>query len=39
VDTSPKSSGGVAPLADGEAPRVITSGDLARMFSDHDKAA
>jgi predicted TIM-barrel fold metal-dependent hydrolase len=35
VDTTPKSSGGAAPLAEGEAPRVITSGDLMKMFSHH----
>ncbi|MDB5968648.1 MAG: amidohydrolase [Hydrocarboniphaga sp.] len=39
VDVTPKSSGGAAPLAEGEAPRVITSGDLMRMFSQHAKAA
>jgi predicted TIM-barrel fold metal-dependent hydrolase len=39
VDTSPKSSGGAAPLASGEKPRVITSGDVMKMFTRHDKAA
>ncbi len=39
VDVTPKSSGGAAPLAEGETPRVITSGDLMRMFSHHSKAA
>lgn len=39
VDVTPKSSGGAAPLADGESPRIITSGDLMRMFSHHAKAA
>jgi predicted TIM-barrel fold metal-dependent hydrolase len=38
VDTSPKSSGGAAPLAAGEAPRTITSGDLMRMFTEHAEA-
>jgi len=38
VDTTTRSSGGVAPLAKGETPRVITSGDLMRMFSHHAKA-
>jgi predicted TIM-barrel fold metal-dependent hydrolase len=33
VDTTPKSSGGAAPLAPGEAPREITSGDIVRMFT------
>ncbi|GIX30213.1 MAG: amidohydrolase [Porticoccaceae bacterium] len=36
VDTTPKSMGGSAkPLADGEKPRVVTSGDLFRMFAHH----
>jgi predicted TIM-barrel fold metal-dependent hydrolase len=45
VDVTPRSSGGVKPLADGEQPRVITSGDLMKMFAHHaqggskDKAA
>jgi predicted TIM-barrel fold metal-dependent hydrolase len=39
VDVTPRSSGGAAPLAEGEEPRVITSGDLMKMFSHHDKAA
>ncbi|NGY03945.1 amidohydrolase family protein [Solimonas terrae] len=39
VDITPKSSGGAAPLAEGETPRVITSGDLMKMFSHHAKAA
>jgi predicted TIM-barrel fold metal-dependent hydrolase len=39
VDTSTKSSGGAAPLKPGEQPRVVTSGDLNRMFTSHDKAA
>jgi predicted TIM-barrel fold metal-dependent hydrolase len=39
VDTTPISSGGAAPLAPGEQPRTITSGDLMKMFSHHSKAA
>jgi hypothetical protein len=39
VDTTPISSGGAAPLAAGEKARTVTSGDLMRMFSHHDKAA
>jgi hypothetical protein len=39
VDTSTKSSGGAAPLKPGEQLRVVTSGDLNRMFTSHDKAA
>ncbi len=39
VDVTPRSSGGAAPLAEGEEPRVIPSGDLMRMFSRHNKAA
>jgi hypothetical protein len=39
VDTTPKSSGGAAPLAEGEEPRTITSGDLMKMFAHHAKAA
>lgn len=38
VDTTTKSSGGAAPLAEGETPRIITSGDLMRMFSHHATA-
>jgi predicted TIM-barrel fold metal-dependent hydrolase len=33
VDTTPKSSGGAAPLAPGEEPREITSGDIVKMFT------
>ncbi|MBH0114617.1 amidohydrolase [Novosphingobium sp. YJ-S2-02] len=36
VDTSPKSSGGDRPVEEGTT-RPITSGDLMRMFSQHDK--
>jgi predicted TIM-barrel fold metal-dependent hydrolase len=32
VDVSPKSFGGATPLAAGEAPRPVTSGDIAKMF-------
>jgi hypothetical protein len=39
VDTSPKSSGGAAPLAEGEQHRVVTSGDIVNMFKNHSKAA
>ena len=36
VDTTPKSYGGDAkPLADGETRRVVTSGDLFKMFAHH----
>lgn len=38
IDTTLKSSGGAKPLADGEALRPITSGDLMKMFSHHAKA-
>ncbi|PPE72099.1 amidohydrolase, partial [Solimonas fluminis] len=39
VDTTPVSSGGAKPLAEGEQARPITSGDLMKMFSHHSKAA
>ena len=40
VDLSYKTSGGGAkPLADGEARRRVTSGDIAKMFSAHAEAA
>ncbi len=39
VDTTPKSSGGAAPLAAGEEPRTVTSGDIMRMMQEHAKAA
>lgn len=38
VDTTPRSSGGAKPLSEGEARRVVTSGDVMRMFGDHSKA-
>jgi len=38
VDVTPISSGGASPLAEGEKPRIITSGDLMRMFAHHAKA-
>lgn len=39
VDLSFKSSGGAAPLAAGEAPRAITSGDIVNMFTKHAQRA
>jgi hypothetical protein len=39
VDTTEKSNGGAAPLAEGEEPRTVTSGDIARMMQEHAKAA
>lgn len=39
IDTTPVSSGGAKPLAEGEEARPITSGDLMKMFSHHSKAA
>lgn len=39
VDVTPKSSGGAKPLADGEEPRPVTSGDLMKMFAHHAQAA
>jgi len=38
VDTTPRSFGGAAPLAEGEAARPVTSGDLMKMFAHHAKA-
>jgi len=38
VDTTPKSLGGERPLAEGEAVRRITSGDVALMFARHGQA-
>jgi hypothetical protein len=38
VDTTPRSFGGARPLAEGEAQRPVTSGDLMKMFSHHAKA-
>ena len=38
VDTTPISSGGAAPLENGEQRRTVTSGDLFKMFSHHAKA-
>ena len=38
VDTTPESCGGHKPLEDGEEARVITSGDLGRMFAQHAQA-
>ena len=39
VDVTLKSFGGEKPLADGEAPRPITSGDVVSMFTRHRKAS
>jgi len=36
VDTSPKSSGGERPLAEGET-RPVTSGDIMKMFARHEE--
>ena len=35
VDTTPRSFGGEKPLAEGEQLRVVTSGDLMKMFAHH----
>lgn len=39
VDTTPKSFGGATPLAAGEEPRPVTSGDIAKMFAKQSQAA
>ena len=39
VDVSVKSSGGAAPLAEGEEARPVTNGDIIAMFQAHAKAA
>jgi predicted TIM-barrel fold metal-dependent hydrolase len=39
VDITPRSYGGAAPLAEGEALRPITSGDVIDMFTRHRKIA
>jgi hypothetical protein len=39
VDITPKSTGGAAPLKAGESQRVVTSGDVAKMFAKHSEAA
>ena len=39
VDTTPISSGGAAPLAEGETTRRITSGDIFAMFEKQSKVA
>jgi len=39
VDVTPLSFGGESPLAQGEAPRPITSGDVVAMFQRHRKAS
>jgi hypothetical protein len=38
VDVTPRSFGGARPLAEGEAQREVTSGDLMKMFAHHAKA-
>jgi hypothetical protein len=38
VDTTPRSAGGAKPIADGDATRRVTSGDLMRMFTHHAQA-
>ena len=38
VDTTVRSAGGAAPLAQGEQPRAVTSGDVAAMFKKHAEA-
>jgi predicted TIM-barrel fold metal-dependent hydrolase len=38
VDTTAKSFGGAAPLKAGEARRVVTSGDITKMFVEHAEA-
>ena len=39
VDTTPISTGGAAPLSDGEATRRVTSGDIVKMFEKQSKVA
>jgi predicted TIM-barrel fold metal-dependent hydrolase len=39
VDTTPISTGGAAPLADGEQPRPIVSKDIIEMYTKHAAAA
>lgn len=39
VDITPRSLGGATPLEPGEQPRVVTSGDIARMFAKQGQAA
>lgn len=39
VDTTPISTGGAAPLAEGEAKRRVTSGDIFKMFQKQEKVA
>ncbi len=38
VDTSPRSSGGQAPVEQGDVKRPVTSGDVMRMFQRHAQA-
>ncbi len=39
VDTTPISTGGAAPLAEGESQRRVTSGDIMKMFEKQSKVA
>jgi predicted TIM-barrel fold metal-dependent hydrolase len=39
IDVTPLSSGGITPLAKGEAARVVTSGDVIKMMMQHADAA
>lgn len=39
VDITPRALGGAKPLADGEKPRRITSGDMVKMFEAQHRAA
>jgi len=39
VETAVRSSGGAAPLAEGETRRAVTSGDIGAMFKAHAEAA
>jgi predicted TIM-barrel fold metal-dependent hydrolase len=39
VDTTPKSSGGAAPLEAGSKPRTVTSGDIINMFTRQSEVA
>ena len=39
VDTTLRSTGGAAPLAAGEEPRPVTSGDVVAMYTKHAEAA
>jgi hypothetical protein len=39
VDTTPISSGGAAPLAEGEQPRPVVAKDIVEMYTKHAQAA